>query len=200
MEPAGPRQIDPDRRAPLRRAHDINLAARLLHDGVYRRHAEAGALPASLGGEERLEDAGPGLLVHPHAVVEDVLASSDRPAGGLDRDPASRLDGIARVQDQVHDHLLDLRAVGVDHPRIRTQRGHQLASNRVPVSPPQPPTTPAVLTPFGQRMTAIGTPDRNHAARETGHQLSVPNMDCGSNRTEKPDKACPLRKRVPQRA
>jgi len=45
---------------------------------------------------------------------------------GLDRDPAPGGDRIARVDHQVHDHLLDLRGVGVDHPRIRAERDDQL--------------------------------------------------------------------------
>ena len=52
------------------------------------------------------------------------------------------------------------------------------SDSREPISPTYPPTTPAGFTQFGQVMTAIGYGIGTIAAHETGHQLSVPLMDC----------------------
>jgi hypothetical protein len=50
-----------------------------------------------------------------------------------------------------------------------------------PVSPQYPPTDPASLTQFQQLMTTIGFGIGTGAAHETGHQLFLPNMDCGKS-------------------
>src|SRR6188768_4090913 len=58
------RQEDLEGGAAARRAVDGDVAAALLDDAVHHRQAEAGALAALLGGEERLEDAAADCIVH----------------------------------------------------------------------------------------------------------------------------------------
>ncbi len=50
-----------------------------------------------------------------------------------------------------------------------------------PVSPQYPPTDPTSLAHFQQLMTTIGFGIGTGAAHETGHQLFLPNMDCGKD-------------------
>jgi hypothetical protein len=70
-------------------------------------------------------------------------------------------------------------------------QGALMSSNWVHLSPPYPPTTSADFTQFGQLVTGIGHAIGTIAAHETGHQLSVPNMDCTTNSTENKDNTCP---------
>jgi hypothetical protein len=107
------------------------VAAALLDDAVHDREAEPGAVLARLGREERLEDALEHLAVHAAAVVAHaqlhVVARGQigqrlgQPllADG-DRDAAAAGHGVARVDHQVQQHLLDLR--GIDPRRARPGR------------------------------------------------------------------------------
>ena len=63
------RQIDPEGAAPARLAVAGDAPAVGLDDAVDRSQAQAGALAHVLGGEERLEDVLPGVLVHALARV-----------------------------------------------------------------------------------------------------------------------------------
>ncbi len=90
-------------------------------------------LPRLLRREERLEDAGPGRRVHARSPVSrhrehDVAARRDvevlarvglvEPASvGLDRQPSALRHGVARVDGEVHDDLLELGRVGADAGR-----------------------------------------------------------------------------------
>src|SRR6185503_2183599 len=58
------REIDRHARAALRRALEVDVAARLLHDSVNRCHAEARALADRLRGEERFEHVPAYVLAH----------------------------------------------------------------------------------------------------------------------------------------
>jgi hypothetical protein len=49
-----------------------------------------------------------------------------------------------------------------------------------PLSPSYPPSNPTAAAQFTQVMTAIGTGIGNIAVHETGHQLSLPQMDCSN--------------------
>jgi hypothetical protein len=126
-----PRQEDPERGALADFAVDIDEAAGLLDDAVDGGEAEAGALADFLGREERLEDlvadlgrdAGTGVGdVDPH-VVGDRHALIGRlrrlfggDVGGAHGELAAIRHGVARIDGEVHDHLLELRDVNLDRP------------------------------------------------------------------------------------
>ena len=108
---------------------------------------EAGAV--ALGGEERLEDAvddrrrDAGAVVG-HGDVNELRfrTAASRRAGrrDVDMDRAAAVDGIARVEDKVGDHLFEMFAVAADEPHVRIhraaerdrrrKRGHQLPEER----------------------------------------------------------------------
>ena len=100
-------------------------------DAHDRGQAEAPA--RELGGEEGLEDAGHGFGIHAAARIgylqvdvgarDDVLAHEHRPnhgrievlgPGGQGDEPRSPVDGFRGIDDEVHDHLLDLGRVRRD--------------------------------------------------------------------------------------
>jgi hypothetical protein len=114
-------------------AVDHDPAAGLLDDAEHGRQAEAGALTDRLGGEERLEDPGPGRRLHADAGVADrqhhVPAGAgaelgggvglvELDVGGLDGQPAAVGHGVAGVDHQVHQHLLELAGIGVDPAEV----------------------------------------------------------------------------------
>jgi hypothetical protein len=102
---------------------------RLLNDAVQGGEADPRPTAGRLGGEERLEDARRHLGRHPCSGVAHYERRSLRRAqlGARDTD----LDGerpvpmhrVARIHRQVHDHLLELRAVG--QHRHRAMRGER---------------------------------------------------------------------------
>ena len=133
------REQDAEDRAPARRALDAQGAPVTAHDTEDRGEAEAA--PGELRREERLEDPVHGLRVHPRPVVahleEHVAARREwlparppqrlvgrghvpRPRGHGDG-PAPLADRLGAVDDQVHQHLLDLAHVGVDERQARVQ-------------------------------------------------------------------------------
>ncbi len=123
------RQVDLERGAPPRLAVHPDVAAALLHDAVHGREAEARTFAEFLGGEERLEQprlCGP---IDADACVghgeHHVAARLHRPvlprvrgveihAGGLDGESAAPGHGVAGVDHQVHDDLLELPGIGPD--------------------------------------------------------------------------------------
>src|SRR5439155_9086527 len=122
------RQVDREGRPAADLALDRDPATALLDDPPRAREAEAGACTGVLRREERLEDMRPRLGVHADARVadgeDDVQAGLERARAGLDRRgelDAPRLDDelstlwhrVARVQGEVHDHLLELAAVAL---------------------------------------------------------------------------------------
>ena len=105
------------------------MAAALLDDPVDGREAEPSPLADALGREERLEEVGLGLGVHPHSRVahgeKHVRAGVDvgllagirlvqLDVRGLDGEPPSLRHGVPRVDGQVQDDLLELPRVGPD--------------------------------------------------------------------------------------
>jgi len=99
-----------------------------LDDAVDRRQPEAGAAPVGLGREVRIEHARHRVGVHAGAGVghrELCVAPRAQRAGGdaqlaggddVDREPELATVGhrVARVEDQVHEHLLELAAIALD--------------------------------------------------------------------------------------
>ena len=100
-------------------------AAGLVDDPVDRGQPEPGALARRLGREERLEDARLGLGVHPAAGVGHRqprapvlhLNAHGQPAAGGHR--------VARVDHEVHEHLLEPPRVAVEQHRAPAGLDHQ---------------------------------------------------------------------------
>ena len=131
---AAPRQVHLHRGADALFAVRREVAAGLLGDAVAGREAEAGALVVRLRREERLEDARLDRLAHAGARVahreHHVLAGHH--VGGLarvfvvehhvrrlDHEPAAGGHRVAGVDDEVHQHLLELAAVHLDGADVR---------------------------------------------------------------------------------
>ena len=89
-------------------------------------------LPAALVVKNGSKSRAAHLLVHADAGVADAeqdvrarrdvavrwrVALVELDVGGLDREPAAARHRVARVGGEVEDHLLDLRAVGLDRER-----------------------------------------------------------------------------------
>ncbi len=134
------RQIDLERGAFAGFAVQPDVAFALLDDAVHRGQSEPGALQ-SLGGVEGLEDVGLGIGVHAHAGVadgeHDVVAGLHRgmeagvvgvegDVGGLDGQLPAVRHGIAGVDRQVHDDLLDLSGIGLDRADVRARHHDQI--------------------------------------------------------------------------
>ncbi len=120
-------------------ARRLDASPGLRHDPVDDRESEACALASLLGREERLEDARERALVHARPRVahdeRDPAAGLERRPGSirrddlreaLDRELAARGHGVARVDDEVEEHLLELGAVHLDRARARSEGGHEL--------------------------------------------------------------------------
>ena len=143
------RKREVERAAHAHRAVHPDVATRLPHDAVHGRQPEAGALAHRLGGEERLEDVLERFAAHTHAGVahreHDVAAGHHLRAVELAEALDLRVLGanlqdtagghrVARVDGQVHEHLLDLARVSAGGPQLFTRReeeGHVLADHAV---------------------------------------------------------------------
>jgi len=93
------------------------------------------------GGEERLEDAQLGFVVHADAVIadgeHDVVAGGERrvgarevfvkgDVGGLDGELTALRHGVAGVHGDVHDDLVDLARIGADRAQRRAWNHDQI--------------------------------------------------------------------------
>ena len=91
------------------RAVAANRAVVLVHDAVGDRQAEAGAAADRLRREERIVDAREMLRRNAGAGVGDLDDAAIRPSTRVDdRQPAAARHRVARVQEQVQEHLLQL--------------------------------------------------------------------------------------------
>ena len=117
---------------------DVNRAAHALHDRVDGRQTEASAVADLFGREERLEDMRFGGVVHaaariaeaqldevssgrcrsPHLIVRDVRR--------FNREDAAARHRVARIDGQVHQHLLQLRGVPLNRTHAGRQARHDL--------------------------------------------------------------------------
>ena len=117
-----------------------DAAAALLDDPVDGGEPQPGALALLLGRKERLEDVGLRALVHAAAGVahrhQHVRAGGDGEeptgiglvqldVGGFDGEPPPVGHGVAGIDGQVHDHLLDLARIGKDAAQLRMENGMQ---------------------------------------------------------------------------
>ncbi len=136
------RQVDLEDRALAGLAVRPHVTAVLLHRAVHRREPQAGAFAGRLGGVERLEDPLQRLAVHPvsgighrqhHVPARDhrhvrMSLQTVRPQLGvpaLDQQVPSLRHRVAGVEDQVHQHLLQLALIGFDEAGVGCQTGFQ---------------------------------------------------------------------------
>src|SRR6266436_1944913 len=142
-------QVDAEGRAASQLGLDRHRAAALLDDAVDRGESETRALAGLLRREERLEEVREGIRVHAGAAVADFeqdvgpggrargarqrrrFAGAD--VGGADDQPPTVRHGIAGIDGQVHDDLLDLARVGLDVPERALGHRHQV--DRFPDQP-----------------------------------------------------------------
>ncbi len=128
-----PRQVDLEARALSHFAVQPDVSAALLHRAVHRSEAQPGSLADGLGREERLEDPGLGLRVHPRPRIGDgqhdvAPRGNGDPIGGIlgveidvlcfDREASTIRHRITRVHREIHDDLLELARVGLHGPAI----------------------------------------------------------------------------------
>ena len=107
----------------------VNKSTVLLDDAIDGDQPHSGPLAAFLGREERFKDPLARCGVHAHAGIghgkNAVSAGRDQRIGpavgavefhhfGFDQQSPSVRHGVAGVQTQVHQHLLDLRGIGFD--------------------------------------------------------------------------------------
>src|ERR1700722_15352475 len=124
---------DAELRAGARLAVAEHIAARLLDDAVDHRQAEAGAFADLLGSKERFEDLGPDLgrnrvtcVIHldQHVIgggdinLFQAAAFAGRKVARAQRDLAAVVHGVARIDDEIDDHLLELVEVGLHLPQV----------------------------------------------------------------------------------
>ena len=135
------RQIDPEHRARADLAFSKDVAAGLLDDAVHRGQAKPCPLADLLGGEERIENlvddlrrdarAGVGdfdqhVVGGRHALVAIRRAFLRGDVGGAHRELAAIRHGVARVDREIDDHLLELGDVGLHRPQVAAEHGFQL--------------------------------------------------------------------------
>ena len=136
------REVEAHRRALADLGIDPHLPARLPGEAVDHRQPEPGALADRLGGEERIEGARDHVGRHAGAGVgdaeRDVLprrqvalargALVEPFVGGLDGEAAAVGHGVARVDAEVEQRVLELRA---DRPAPATGRGAPTTSTAI---------------------------------------------------------------------
>jgi hypothetical protein len=134
------REVHRERGTRAGRALDVDLAAGLLDDPVHRREAEPRAAGILLRGVEGLERVSEDLLRHADARVPDGdrreparryhqgvsrrRIEVDRARFEGDR-PAAR-HGVAGVQHEIEDHLIELAAIRLDPAGVLAELQHQL--------------------------------------------------------------------------
>ena len=129
------RQADSEGRALIRLAEDIDRALVLLNNAVHGGQAQARAL-GPLRGEERLEDVLQGGFVHAFARIADGKTHG-RPGprlgfgrrrprvqplvGSFDDQRAATGHSVARIDRQIHEHLVKMARIGHGEPKRRIE-------------------------------------------------------------------------------
>src|SRR5207245_1832729 len=113
-------QIHAECRADSELAFDLDMSAALFDNAVHGRQTESRTLAKFFGCEERLECPGSSFFVHASAGIADlkhrVLAGTDvlvgrfveSCVGGSEHKRAAVRHGVASVEHEVHQDLLDL--------------------------------------------------------------------------------------------
>ena len=127
------RQVNPEGRAAPHVTVHHDLAAALLDDAVHRGQTEPGAAVHGLRREERLEDPLERRGVHSltrvlHAehhvrsghglALRAEIVARERDVGGDQLDAAPVRHGVTRVDEQIHEHLIDLGGIGQHRARV----------------------------------------------------------------------------------
>src|SRR5438876_4616781 len=121
---------------PGRRAH-VNLSRVLLDDAVADRQAEPGAAAVRFGGEKRIKNAVDILAGNSRAGIRDFDFDAAILRGGADFQHSSAEHGIARVQKEIQENLLQFvgGAVhgrqGLDRKSTRLNSSHPSISYAV---------------------------------------------------------------------
>src|ERR1017187_397798 len=110
----GERQFDAELGAAAGAVGNLDGTTVFLNDSVCHRQPQSGALARGLGGEERVVDAVQMLGGDACSAVGhfDMRVRAFLPGADLDRPAGAH--GVARVEDQVEKHLLQLAGVAVD--------------------------------------------------------------------------------------
>ena len=137
----GAREQDSERGSMPRSALHGDMTAALLDDPVDGRESESRSLAFLFCGEEGLEQMRLRLLIHAATGVLDrqhhVRTGIDRleiPSGlvndldaaGFNGQGSAGRHGVVRVDRQVHDDLLDLSGIGLDHADVRIEHRAEL--------------------------------------------------------------------------
>src|SRR5262249_11402617 len=129
------REKDSERRATVRLAVHADVSACLFDDSICRRQAEAGSLADFLSCEKRLKDVffdfrdyAVARISHLQACELDgktffvlLNAARERCGASADAQTTAFRHRVARVENQIHDHELDLRRIRINRQRIRLQ-------------------------------------------------------------------------------
>ena len=132
------RQEDAERRALAQLAVDPDMPAALVHDAVHRGEPEPRAVV--LGGEEGLEEVRLHVRVHADARIRHLehhvrarlepgprrLVLADHAIGRLDGQAPAIRHGVARIDGEVQEHLLDLAGIGRHGSQVRRGHGDEL--------------------------------------------------------------------------
>src|SRR6266849_7982609 len=128
----GTRQIYSEGRTFAGLAVDPDIAAALLDNAIHGREAQASSL-RTLSGKKWLEDVRLRFRVHArtgvadgkhdvfagrHWSVETRIAFVERGVGSFDGESSALRHGVARIDCEVHDDLLDLAGVGFHRANV----------------------------------------------------------------------------------
>ena len=173
------RKVKLEGRAFSHRAAHLDVAGALLDNPEAGRKPQSSPFARRLCGVEGLEKVGFHLLGHPDAAVRhgqhNVLAWTqirqtfpsglvNRHVGSADSKPSAVGHGIARVEREVHDHLLDLTQIGFDVARSRIE-----FCLKFDVLPDQPPQHPFCVADHRVKFEDAGF---NHLFAAEGQQLA----------------------------
>src|SRR5207247_9394430 len=103
--------------------YDPDLSLTILDHALADRQPEPGALPGRLRREKRLEDLGLDLFGDPGSRVADLdldPVSRSQTRGDLDR-AGPALHGLLRIDQEIHEDLLELIGVAQDLGKIRLE-------------------------------------------------------------------------------
>jgi hypothetical protein len=110
-------QFDPEGGASARFTADMDVAAMLLDDAVGQRQSQPGPAADRLGGEEGFEDAVDVFRRDAVSGIADADGHALAAAFGADGD-ALVLDGLGRIDQQVHEDLVQFRGQALDHGQL----------------------------------------------------------------------------------
>lgn len=97
----------------------------LLNDTIGHGETKAGSLALLFGGEERFEDPGGNIFIHPDAVVHNADTNAfaivflDQVCGGdLDDPTGAFCHGVTGIDTKIEDHLFEMIVIQLGLPKI----------------------------------------------------------------------------------